>query len=379
MDEREKHEDKTQMNMESHIYCSDKTWLEGAAVEQFNRVLTLPGILHGAGFPDLHPGRGIPIGAAFLSQDVIYPALIGNDIGCGMTLFATDIPVRKLKIDKLLRKIGEETEHILRQLAIDCLPEMTETMDDPLAMLGTIGHGNHFVEILSVEKILDTESWEALNISKDISLLLVHCGSRAYGESLWHDFAASHGDEGVASTSDDGKTYLTEHEKLIHWASFNRHLVAKVFSRILSCELTEILDATHNSITPYGNGRFIHRKGASAVEPDKPVVVAGSRGTFSYLVKPLGNLQENLFSLAHGAGRKWNRQSTKARIREKHNDLQSLLQTSLGTKVICPDKELLYEEAPEAYKNVEDIINDLQFFNLAKPFACLRPIVNIKP
>ena len=60
------------MTSESHIYCSDKIWLEGVAVEQFNRVLCLPGILRGAGFPDLHPGRGVPIGAAFLSQDVIY-------------------------------------------------------------------------------------------------------------------------------------------------------------------------------------------------------------------------------------------------------------------------------------------------------------------
>lgn len=367
------------MTSESHIYCSQKIWLEGAAIEQFNCVLSFPGIIRGAAFPDLHPGRGVPIGAAFLSQDIVYPALIGNDIGCGMTLFATDTPIRKLKIDKLLRKLGNEPENVLRQLSMDCLPEMMEIMDDPLAMLGTIGHGNHFTEILSMEKILDTESWEKLNISQNTALLLVHCGSRAYGESLWHDFAATHGDNGVPAASDDGNAYLTEHEKLIQWASFNRRLVAKAFSRMLSCEMTEILDSTHNSIMPCGDGRFIHRKGASAVEAGRPVVVAGSRGTFSYLVQPIGDLQENLFSLAHGSGRKWNRQGTKARIREKHNDLQSLLQTSLGTKVICPNKDLLYEEAPEAYKNVEDIINDLQFFGLAVPIARLRPVVNIKP
>ena len=132
-----------------------------------------------------------------------------------MTLFATDTPIRKLKIDKLLRKLSDEPEDVLRHLSIDCLPDMTETIDDPLNMLGTIGHGNHFTEILSVEKILDTESWEKLNISKDTTLLLVHCGSRAYGESLWHDFAAVRGNDGVVATSDDGKAYLTEHKKLI--------------------------------------------------------------------------------------------------------------------------------------------------------------------
>jgi release factor H-coupled RctB family protein len=367
------------MTSESHIYCSQKIWLEGTAIEQFNRVLSFPGIIRGAAFPDLHPGRGVPVGAAFLSQDIIYPALIGNDIGCGMTLFVTDMPIRKLKVDKLLRKLGDEPERVLQQLSLDCLPDMPETMDDPLSMLGTIGHGNHFIEILSVEKILDNESWDALNISKDAALLLIHCGSRAYGEALWHDFAAKHGDDGVAAIDDDGKAYLTEHAKLIQWASFNRRLVAKAFSQMLSCDMTELLDTIHNSITPYGDGRFIHRKGASTVETGSSVVVAGSRGTFSYLVKPTGDMQENLASLAHGCGRKWNRQSTKARIREKHNDLQSLIQTSLGTKIVCPDKELLYEEAPEAYKNVEDVIDDLQSFGLAAPIARLRPIINVKP
>ena len=367
------------MTSESHIYCSQKIWLEGAATEQFNRVLSLPGIIRGAAFPDLHPGRGVPVGAAFMSQDIVHPALIGNDIGCGMTLFAMGIPIRKLKIDKLLRKLGDEPEHILRQMSLNCLPGMPETMDDTLSMLGTIGHGNHFIEILSVEKVLDGESWEAMNVSKDASLLLVHCGSRAYGEALWHDFAAKHGNDGVAATDVDGKAYLTEHEKLIQWANFNRRLVAKAFSQMLSCDVTELLNATHNSITPCGDGRFIHRKGASAVEANKPVIVAGSRGTFSYLVKPIGDMQDNLASIAHGSGRKWNRQGTKARIREKHHDLQSLIQTALGTKVICPDKELLYEEAPEAYKNVEDVIADLQSFRLADSIARLKPIVNIKP
>ena len=367
------------MTSDSHIYCSQKTWLEGTAVEQFNRVLDFDGILKGAGFPDLHPGRGVPVGAAFLSEGVIYPALIGNDIGCGMTLFDTGIPARKLKTDKLLRKLGDNPEGVIQQLSLECLPEMDGEMDDSLDMLGTLGHGNHFAEILELEALLDADACCELSIPKGNALLLIHSGSRAYGEALWRDFAAKHGDKGVSATSDDGAAYLERHSQLIRWASFNRRLVAKAFSKLLSCELTEILDSTHNSITPFGDGQFIHRKGASAVEVGKPVVVAGSRGTFSYLVKPVGNLEEHLFSLAHGAGRKWNRQSTAARVREKHSDMQSLLQTKQGTKVVCPSKELLYEEAPEAYKNIENIIDDLKSFGLATPFAQLKPIVNIKP
>ena len=90
----------------STIFCGRKTWLEGPAVEQFERVLTFPGILRGAAFPDLHPGRGVPVGAAFLAREVIYPALIGNDIGCGMTLFSLGCTEHKFKKDKLFRRLG---------------------------------------------------------------------------------------------------------------------------------------------------------------------------------------------------------------------------------------------------------------------------------
>ena len=367
------------MTSDSHIYCSQKTWLEGPAVEQFQRVLGLAGILKGAAFPDLHPGRGVPIGAAFLSENVIYPALIGNDIGCGMTLFDTGIPARKLKVDKFLRKLGDEPESVIQQLALDCLSEMEGTAEDSLGMLGTLGHGNHFAEILELEAILNADACEALSVPKGNALLLIHSGSRAYGEALWRDFTAKHGEDGVQADSEDGTAYLAAHAGLIGWASFNRRLMARAFARLLGSELRELLNATHNSITPVSDGRYIHRKGASAVEAGKPVVVAGSRGTHSYLVRPVGKLEEHLFSLAHGAGRKWNRQSTAARIRAKHDDMSSLLQTKLGTKVLCPNKDLLYEEAPEAYKNIEDIIDDLKSFELAESVARLKPIVNIKP
>lgn len=348
-------------------------------MEQFRRVLGFDGIQKGAAFPDLHPGRGVPIGAAFLSERIIYPALIGNDIGCGMTLFDTGIPARKLKTDKLLRKLGDDPETVIQQLSMECLPEMEGMVDDSLAMLGTLGHGNHFAEILELEAVLDADACQKLAIPKGNALLLIHSGSRAYGEALWRDFAAKHGEDGVSADSEDGAAYLAAHKELVAWATYNRRLVAHAFAHLLGCELHEVLNATHNSITSVGEAHYIHRKGASAVEQGRPVVVAGSRGTHSYLVKPVGNMEENLFSLAHGAGRKWNRQSTKARIREKHDDMSSLLQTKLGTKVLCPDKDLLYEEAPEAYKDIEDIIADLKSFKLAEPIARMRPIVNIKP
>jgi len=367
------------MNERFHIYCGRKTWLEGPAVEQFNRVMTFPGILRGAAFPDLHPGRGVPVGAAFLSEKFLYPALIGNDIGCGMTLFATGVSQRKFKAAKLLRRLGAEPESALRQAALEQLPAMEPAPADPEKMLGTLGHGNHFAEILAVEKIADADVCAALELHKGDVLLLVHSGSRCYGEMLWRETAAVHGDEGLPWDSPDGRAYLERHTRLIEWARFNRRLTAHALGAMAGCVLTELLDCVHNSITPCGEGIFLHRKGASAAEQGKPVVVAGSRGAFSYLVVPQGEGEENLHSLAHGAGRKWNRQSTYDRVRAKHGDVQSLLKTKLGTQVVCPEKSLLYEEAPEAYKEIGSVIADLREFGLASVAAELRPLVNIKP
>ena len=367
------------MDEKAHIYCGKKTWLEGPAIEQFKRVMDLPGILQGAAFPDLHPGRGVPVGAAFLSQDLIYPALIGNDIGCGMTLFATGLALHKFKKDKLLRRLGSAPEENLQNAARNILAETGDSVSDPDSMLGTLGHGNHFAEFLSVEKIEDAENCEKLGIRKNDVLLLIHSGSRSYGEALWRDFAAKHGDKGVEAEGGDGAVYLSRHAELIDWASFNRRLIARALARMAACESTELLNATHNSILPVGEGKFIHRKGASAVESGKPVIVAGSRGTYTYLVSPLGDGEENIHSLAHGAGRKWNRQSTRDRVRAKHDDMKSLLKTKLGTDVVCPDKTLLYEEAPEAYKDISVVISDLKEFKLASVLAELRPVVNIKP
>ena len=183
-------------------------------------MLGFEGILKGAGFPDLHPGRGVPIGAAFLSKGFIYPALSGNDIGCGMTLFDTGIPARKLKVDKLLRKLGDDPEDVIRQISLECLPEMDDEMEDGLGMLGTLGHGNHFAEILELEAALDADVCQ--DVVKGNALLLIHSGSRAYGEALWRDFAEKHGDKGVSADSDDGAAYLERHARLIRWASFNR-------------------------------------------------------------------------------------------------------------------------------------------------------------
>src|ERR1044072_596460 len=88
------------------LFTSDKSWIEGAALEQLKTTARLPGMVLAAGFPDLHPGKGIAVGAAFVSRGVFYPTLAGNDIGCGMSFWATDLPAKKLKLDRLEKGVA---------------------------------------------------------------------------------------------------------------------------------------------------------------------------------------------------------------------------------------------------------------------------------
>ena len=359
----------------ARIYCSSKTWLEGEAVEQFKRVMTFEGVLRGAAYPDLHPGRGIPVGAAFLTEKLIYPFLIGSDIGCGMTLFGSDLPLRKWKADRMIRSLGDEPETLIRKLACE---QPAETVSDPSHLLGTLGHGNHFAEILALDRVEDEAAFRQLDPDDRRLFLLIHSGSRHYGERIWTAFAAEHADSGVPADSVAGKNYLAEHDRLVRWAYCNRQLIAGAFGRLLSCRFREIADTVHNCITPAGNDRWLHRKGASEAEPGRPLVIAGTRGSCSYLVLPDGDPEDYLHSLAHGSGRKWTRQSTRARMRDKY-EAAALLKTRIGSKVVCPDKNLLYEEAPDAYKNVEHVIADLQSAGLIRVVARLKPLLNCKP
>ena len=360
------------------IYSTPENWLEGDAVAQFKQVAAWDGIIAGAGFPDLHPGRGIPVGAAFVSCNIIYPALIGSDIGCGMTLAISDLPLRKWKPERIFRALGDDPETRLHQTSLHILDDMPESVEDPAGMLGTLGHGNHFAEFMAVENIEDEELAAQVGLERDKICLLVHSGSRNYGDRLWREFAAEHAHNGVKADSAAGCDYLSGHDRLLAWAKFNRDLIVQAFGNICSCNFTTVCESVHNSITPLADGKFLHRKGAAAADTGQPVLIAGSRGSYSYLVMPQGNVDDYCRSLAHGAGRKWNRLSTRVRMRGKYS-VQELQKTRLGSRVLCPDKDLLFEEAPEAYKNIERIIRDLQEFDLVKVIARFCPKLNCKP
>ncbi|KAB2914858.1 MAG: RNA ligase RtcB family protein [Hyphomicrobiaceae bacterium] len=360
------------------LFASKSTWIEGAAVQQLETTAKLPGMKLACGFPDLHPGKGFPVGAAFVSEGMFHPVLAGNDIGCAMGFWQTDLPARKLKLDRWAGKLGGLDEPWDGDVA-DWRERygLPESPSD--AGLGTIGGGNHFAELQIVEEVQDAAAFSALGLDKDRLGLLVHSGSRGLGEAIYRELLHKHGANALTEDTDDAERYLARHAHAERWAAANRALIAARFVAQLGAEAALVSDVPHNLVTREAwSGRpcWIHRKGAASSRC-VAVMIPGSRGTLSYLVKPLGDGEGNAHSLAHGAGRRWQRGYAKPRLSHKYR-VADLERTPLGSRVICEDRELIYEEAPQAYKDIGQIVADLSTAGLASVIAVYRPLITYK-
>jgi len=295
-----------------------------------------------------------------------------------MALFKTNLLRRKAKLD---RWAGSrfDLEHpwegdVHERLATEglCATQFADSF-------GTIGGGNHFAELQAVEKVFDKEAFAKLGLAKDELLTLVHSGSRGLGQSALETYIEAHGAGGTDANSDAATSYLLLHDHAVHWAKASRASIAERFVGAIGGSVERVSDACHNSIScreQDGQSVWLHRKGAAPSDKGA-LVIAGSRGTFSYLVQPVGDGADHAWSLAHGAGRKWMRSESRLRMRERfHRD--ELVQTPLGGRVICEERDLLYEEAPAAYKNIEMVIADLVEAGLIEVIATLRPLLTYK-
>lgn len=360
------------------LLASQENWIEGEAVRQLEKTAELPGIRLAIGLPELHPGKGVPIGAVFVSQGILYPYLVGNDVGCGMALWQTDLKRRKIKRDRWAERLSDlespwagEIEPWLRQEGVAPGPF-------DLA-LGTIGGGNHFAELQQIESVEEPEAFRQLGLEADGLVLLVHSGSRGLGDALLRSQIAQHGAGGLAEDSEEAAHYLAQHDHALRWAQANRALIAHRFLTALGAEGRRVLDRCHNRIAKGvagGLSCWIHRKGA-VDSAEGATVIAGSRASLSYFVVPAGDQELCAHSLTHGAGRKWKRGDCKGRLRSRYRP-EELIYTDLGSRVICEDKDLLYEEAPQAYKNVEIVVKDLRDAGLIRVVAAFRPIITYK-
>lgn len=352
--------------------------IDGEAIQQLDRTAERFGMRLAVGLPDLHPGRGHPIGAAFLTEYVLYPTLVGNDIGCGMALWRTGIPAHWRDFDRWTRRLAVLDEPVDPDDAV-----VTSAESESAGwrdQLGSIGGGNHFAELGQVDALFDVDAANALGLEEKKLTLLVHSGSRGLGESILRDHLRDHGDAGLQADSYEAKRYLRLHDEAVAWARDNRLNVAKRFLRALKAEGEPLLDLTHNAVLARNpeRTRFLHRKGAAPADAGL-VVIPGSRGTSTWIVRPTplaSGTDACGWSLAHGAGRRWKRADCKARLSHRTTEAE-LLRTRTG-RVICGDRQLIWEEAPQAYKDVDAVVEDLVTHGLAERVARLVPVLSFK-
>jgi release factor H-coupled RctB family protein len=349
------------------VFAAGDSWIESDAVAQCHQVAALDGMIHVAAMPDLHPGKGAPIGAAMASS-VLYPFLVGSDIGCGIAVFP--IKLKRVVPERLAGRFPDLDS------ALDADDPAWSVVEGDVPAghldgLGTVGRGNHFVELARIDTVFEPDHANRLGLAAADLVLIVHSGSRGLGERILRAHTEVHG----AGPAAEPAAYLAMHDEAVRWGSLNRRLLAARVAHALGAEPTEpIVDQCHN-LVEVRDGIYLHRKGAAPGD-GCDVLIAGTRGTHSYLVAAHAGPEAN-HSVAHGAGRKMSRADALRRGRAKHT-VQQLRTTPVGSLVVCGDRQLLFEEAPTAYKRIEQVIADLVDHHLATPVATTVPLITYK-
>ena len=425
--------------------------LEGDnAVRQVAHVATLPGIVgYSFAMPDIHWGYGFPIGgvAAFDAEEgVISPGGVGYDISCGVRLLASHLMEKDLvrlgdkllpalfsavpsgavsgggktlslkELDKVLAhgaawavKSGFGTEGDLEHTEEGgrlkgALPEEVSerAKERGRTQLGTLGSGNHFLEIQIVDEIYNAKAAARMGLVPGGVTVMIHCGSRGLGHQVCDDalkiMRRAMGHYGidvpdrqlccVPVPSEEGRRYLGAMRAAANFAMTNRHLIAEAVRRVFNAffpreALRTVWDVSHNLAhleTHRWDGRdralCIHRKGATRAFAELPVLIPGSMGTASYVLMGTPQAEEMAFaSTCHGAGRTMSRSEAM-----KKTDSRELLGalSKKGITVMAESPQTLGEEAPEAYKDVSHVVEVVHRAGMSLKVARLRPVAVIK-
>ncbi len=435
------------------------------ALWQLINVATLPGIQKYAfAMPDIHQGYGFPIGGVAASAieegGVISPGGIGYDINCGVRLLVADMMGSELK--PYMKKLGaqlfnrvpsgvgkggkikmepDELDKVLMNGAAYMVKKGYGTQEDLIfceeegAMssadaslisdrakkrgrdqIGTLGSGNHFLEVQVVDEIYDQDIADTFGLTKGFVTVMIHCGSRGFGHQTCTDYLKIMNNklaewgyvlpdrELIYAPMDslEGKQYFGAMAAAANYAWANRHVIGhwvrEAWEHVIgpSVELKTVYDVSHNIgkiETHMINGKekkvIMHRKGATRAfgpgrpeVPDaykavgQPVLIPGTMGTASYVLSGTAESMDVAFgSTCHGAGRKMSRSKAKHLVRG------SELRKELERKgiVICSDSDRgLAEEAPMAYKDIDEVIAAVSGAKLAKKVARLKPLIVVK-
>ena len=399
-----------QLSRHAALVDGPDLWVEGEAVTQLERAAALPGCVRAVGMPDLHPGPGYPIGVALAFRHTLVPHLVGGDAGCGVRVVA--VPRLKHRGDALERRLRHETDAPMisrdpEAFALawrEGLPGFARwpELDDGLAAwlkqlapladdnpsgpvpgrdfsdsLGTIGGGNHFLEVAKVGELVDPPAAARSGLKRDGYAVVAHSGSRGIGRYLIDKWGAT------PLTGAAAQDYLADLSGARRYASVNRALLCWRALRAIGAAATGRIagsfDLCHNDIVVRdvdGEATWLHRKGAAPAEPGAPTIVLGSRGAASWVMEGLGGA-DALWSVAHGAGRRMTRAEAVDKLRARY-PRRSLSRTAIGSRVICDDPKVLYAEHPDAYKPMAPILAATEKSGAARPVAELVPIMTAK-
>ena len=457
------------MNVPARIFATPKMMSQmgkDRTFGQLRNVASLPGIVkHALLMPDGHEGYGFPIGgvAAFdMETGVVSPGGVGYDINCGVRLIATDLSkdevtakmrqlidslfnnvpsgvgakgklrVKERELDEALvrgvdwaidngygtRQDKEKTEEMGRMDGADPSVVSDKAKKRGLPQFGTVGAGNHFVEIQEVQEVLLPEVAEKFGIAKGKIVVMVHCGSRGFGHQVCDDSlremlnaARKYGIElpdhelcCAPINSPEAEKYLKAMRCAVNYAFNNRHIMMhwvretfdEVFGKGTSDSMPLVYDVCHNiakfeehDVDGQRKMLCVHRKGATRAfapgrkelpeyyrEIGQPVMIPGSMGTASYvLVGRQGAMDNSWGSSCHGAGRAMSR--SKAIHTWTGKQISDEL-ASRGIMVKATESELLAEEAPGAYKDVDEVVRSVKTAGLSDIVARLVPLGVVK-
>jgi len=455
------------MRVPARAYVSEKMLEESfkdKSLEQLVNVATLPGIQRYAlAMPDMHEGYASCIGgvaAISTFNGVISPGVCGYDINCGMKLLKSDYSEKEIKpyLDKLATEIQKEVPSGLgkgRQIKLS-IGEINKILEGGAQRLveqgygekedfenceaggklewadasvvsdyaknrgrdqvGTLGSGNHFLEIQKVQELFDEKVAEAFGLFKDQIVIMIHCGSRGLGHQVCTDYLRTmipamqrYGIKVpdrefacVPFNSPEGQRYFAAMASAANYAWANRqmiaHFVRKAWKSVLgekASPLVALYDVAHNIIKKEKyliNGKetevAVHRKGATRAFPPghseipkkyqlvgQPVLIPGSMGTASYVLVGTKEGEEAFFSTCHGSGRTMSRHEAMRRVsgQEVVRNLESK-----GIIVKCWSLSGIAEEAPIAYKNIDEVVEVVHNAGLSKKVVKLVPLAVIK-
>ena len=459
---RPKHEKRSEV-----LFYGSETLLQtmdDKVLEQISNVAMLPGLVGAAmAMPDAHWGYGFPIGgvAAFDAEQggIISAGGVGFDISCGIRCLRTDLKLHEIEgdleelADLLYARIPaglgstgylhlrvKELDEMLRKGAKWAVKQGYGLQDDlafieengcmenaepdfvsdlakkrQLDEMGTLGSGNHYLEVQVVEKIYDEEAARAFGISEGQILVSIHCGSRGLGHQIGSDYMITLAKEArrlgitlpdrelacAPILSKAGQRYIGAMNAGINCALANRqiltHLTREAFGMLFAGSSVDTLyDVSHNTckeerhiVDGKERSLWVHRKGATRafgpghkqLPPEyqsvgQPVIIGGSMGTGSYILAGSDTSEARSFaSASHGAGRAMSRHQAK-----KHWRGREVLQRLEDEGILIRSDSMrgIAEEAPEAYKDVHEVAKVTEKAGLARRVAFLRPKVCIK-